>query len=122
MRTHFLAVIGLSLGAIMFSFALTGYTGQFENESPPLVANPPPAASPGSPTDELDRVKERYEDQLMSIEGVVGVGVGTCDTQSCIKVLVLEKSPKLMEAIPKELEGIKVSIEETNQIRILPNR
>lgn len=65
-------------------------------------------------------VKSRYEDQLLGKEGVVGVGIGQTTTgEACIKVYIKERSPKVEEAIHKELEGYKVEIEEVGEIKAL---
>jgi hypothetical protein len=121
MRPHFSAALGIGLGIIVLSFVPSGQARQSETESQTSLGSMAQISSAVSPRDEVNRIKERYEAHLMSIEGVVGVGVGTCDTQSCIKVFVLEKTSELMEAIPKELEGTKVSVEETGHLRTLPS-
>ena len=68
----------------------------------------------------IEDVKRRYDDQLLSKEGVVGVGIGeTTIGEACIKVYIKEKSPKVEKVIPKELEGYKVEIEEVGEIKAL---
>jgi hypothetical protein len=52
----------------------------------------------------------------MSIPGIVGVGLGQCDDQSCIKVLVERETPELAEAVPTDLEGIPVELEEIGSV------
>jgi hypothetical protein len=70
----------------------------------------PPEQSPA------DAVKQRHEAELMSIPGVVGVGVGKCDEQACIKVLVERETPELAAAVPADLEGVPVEVEEIGQV------
>jgi hypothetical protein len=72
--------------------------------------------------DDIVGVKERHEAALMSVPGVVGVGIGDCDGQPCIKVFVKERTPELEGQIPKQLEGFKVDIETTGPIEIQPTR
>ena len=68
----------------------------------------------------IEDVKNRYEDQLLGQEGVVGVGTGkTLTGEMCIKVYIIEKTPKVEGVIPKELEGYKVEIEEVGEIKAL---
>ena len=59
----------------------------------------------------IEAVQKQYESQLMSIPGVVGVGIGECNGQPCLKVFVTKKTPELEQQIPKQLEGFKVDIE-----------
>lgn len=55
--------------------------------------------------------------QLMSLSGVVGVGEGRCDGKPCIRVLVAERSSKLVEQINEIVQGETVEIVETGEIR-----
>lgn len=68
----------------------------------------------------IEQVKERHEDELMAIEGVVGVGIGECEGQPCIKVLLANDSPELEQKIPDQLDGFKVETEVTGPIEALP--
>jgi len=52
----------------------------------------------------------------MRIPGVVGVGVGQCDEQACIKVLVERQTPEVAAVVPTNLEGIRVVLEEIGQV------
>ncbi len=61
---------------------------------------------------------ERHETQIMSIPGVAGMGIGECDEHPCIKVFVEVLTPELKDQIPKDLEGVKVDIEETGPFEI----
>ena len=60
-----------------------------------------------------------HTDRLMDLPGVVGIGHGLCDGQPCIKVMVVKKTPELLEQIPASLEGYRVEVEETGVIRAL---
>jgi hypothetical protein len=83
-----------------------------------LVLAIPACASDRAPPDRsADEVMQRHEADLMSIPGVVGVGVGQCDGKACIKVLVERETPELARTVPEELEGVRVDLEETGQIR-----
>jgi hypothetical protein len=83
-----------------------------------LVLIIPACASDGAPPEpSADEVKQRHEAELMSIPGVVGVGVGQCDGQACIKALVEEETPELARVVPTDLEGIPVELEEIGQVR-----
>src|SRR5262245_12165295 len=65
------------------------------------------------PRSDILAVKERHESQLLSIPNVVGVGVGACNGEPCIKVFVAERTAELERQIPRELEGYRVDIEIT---------
>ncbi len=64
---------------------------------------------------EIVDVKERHETQLMGLEGVVGVGIGGKKRKPNIVVYVKKMSPKLVQTIPKEIEGFEVRIEESGE-------
>jgi hypothetical protein len=66
-------------------------------------------------------VKERNETELLSLSGVVGVGIGECKKKPCIRVFVEKRTPELERRIPKQIEGIDVDVEVTGPIKPLPN-
>ncbi len=68
----------------------------------------------------IEEVLKKYTDNLMSMSGVVGIGQGLCDGEPCIKVFLIRKTQELGEKIPRELEGYKVKIEETDKFRAYP--
>jgi len=61
-----------------------------------------------------------HTERLMSLPGVAGVAQGLCDERPCIKVYVLKKTPELDKKIPRTLEGYELVVEETGEIRALP--
>jgi len=70
----------------------------------------------------IEEVLKDRTDELMSIPGVVGTAQGICNSKPCIKVYVVKKTPELDKKIPENIEGFPVSIEETGEIRPLPER
>ncbi len=68
----------------------------------------------------IEQVKEKYEDELMRISGVAGVGIGECNGAPCIKVYI-EKETLETKNIPNQLEGFKIETEFTGPIEALPN-
>lgn len=68
----------------------------------------------------IEKVREQYESALMTIEGVVGVGIGDCKGKACIKVYVEKESTTLKKQIPKQLGGFKVEPEVLGPIQALP--
>jgi hypothetical protein len=67
----------------------------------------------------IDTVLKQHTDRLTSLPGVVGTAVGECEGKPCIQVLVVKKTPELMNKIPPKLDGFVVVIEETGEIRAL---
>jgi hypothetical protein len=64
-------------------------------------------------------VQKKHQKQIMSLPGVVGIGIGAEDGNPVIKVLVKQKTPELQKKIPTELEGFRVMIEEVGEIKAL---
>lgn len=67
----------------------------------------------------IEQVKAKCESQLLSINGVVGVGIGEELGKPVIKVYVAEKTKSLQEKIPEQIEGYLVSIEATGEFHAL---
>jgi hypothetical protein len=67
----------------------------------------------------IEQVKERYEDDLMGIKGVVGVAIGRCEGNPCIKVYLENDSSTARKQIPAQLNGFKVDTEVTGPFKAL---
>jgi hypothetical protein len=63
-----------------------------------------------------------HTDELMSLPGVVGTGLGLCDNQPCIKVFVTKHSPDLEKKVKAILQGYPVVIQETGRFRTRPGK
>ena len=77
-------------------------------------------SSPMRSSGDIAVVKERQESKLMSIPGVVGVGIGECEAKPCLKVFVTQQTVELERQIPQQVEGYKVDIEATGPIEAQP--
>jgi len=55
-------------------------------------------------------VKRKHEERLMSLPGVVGVGIGRKEGRDCICVYVTDDNPKILAALPRTLEEIPVQV------------
>lgn len=77
-------------------------------------------AGPTVASNDIVTVKEQNEPWLLSLPGVVGVGIGECDGQPCIKVFAMENTPELTRQIPRQIEGYPVEIEVIGPITVLP--
>jgi hypothetical protein len=72
--------------------------------------------SDGGEYEEILEVKNRHEDELMAINGVVGVGIGECNGLPCIVVYLEDDSEELKSRIPEWVEGFPVTTEVTGPI------
>ena len=76
---------------------------------------------------QVEVIRKKYEEKLMLLPNVVGVGIGLKspedenDDQICIKVYVEKKLPKDIlqqnEMIPSELDGIQIDVEEIGRVK-----
>lgn len=65
---------------------------------------------------QIDDVLDKYQDQLMSIAGVVGIGVGANAGQPMLVVMVAALTPEIKAAVPEHLGGFPVQVEVTGEI------
>ena len=66
----------------------------------------------------IDEVIKLYSDRLMTIPGVVGLYQGLDDSgRTCLKVMVVQKSPELEKRIPEWIDSFRVVVEETGEIK-----
>jgi len=68
----------------------------------------------------IEQAKERRETELMAIDGVVGVGIGECEGEPCVKVLLENESSDLKQRIPTQLDGYTVDTEVVGSLEALP--
>jgi hypothetical protein len=99
------------VGAGWLALVLAGCSAQ--KSTPPGDPNVPP------PT--VTEVLARHTPELMTLSGVVGTYEGECDGTPCIKVMVARRDADLERRIPKTLEGYRVEIDVTGEIRALPD-
>jgi hypothetical protein len=61
----------------------------------------------------IEEVKEDWEEKLMTIPGVMGVGIGlTKDRrETCIKIYVNRAASAQVPQIPEQIEGYSVEVE-----------
>lgn len=70
-----------------------------------------------SPPRTIEAVLEEHRDRLLSIPGVVGVGIGMCQDTVCIRVFVSTINEDIVAQIPTSLDGYEVEVEETDEFR-----
>lgn len=87
--------------------------------TPPGGTSAPRPSGPPDPAqvEWANQVKARQEDTLLRIPGVVGTGVGVApDTgEVVIQVYVIRLIDQLRQAVPTQLEGVRVQLIETGQ-------
>jgi hypothetical protein len=69
---------------------------------------------------DLDRaraVKRKYEKRWMSLEGVVGVGIGQTSGGVGIVVSVARRTEQQANRMPSEINGVPIEIRETGEFR-----
>jgi hypothetical protein len=71
-------------------------------------------------TTSIGEIKDRHEMELLSIPGVVGMGISSRFGEPVIVVYLESDSPELAAAVPAELEGFRVITEVTGPIEIQP--
>jgi hypothetical protein len=68
----------------------------------------------------IESVKSKYEDQLMQLPNVTGVGIGQKGGKEVIKVFVTHKVPDSAlqphEVVPKTLEGYETDVEDIGYV------
>lgn len=68
----------------------------------------------------IREVKKRYEQEWLSIEGVVGIGIGTLSDASIgIVISVIKLEEHIKKRIPDQIEDIKIEIRETGEFKAL---
>lgn len=69
------------------------------------------------PTGSIEQVIAAHTDSVMALPGVVGIGIGLCDGEQCITVLLADSSAATRARIPARLGGYRVTTQVTGPIR-----
>jgi hypothetical protein len=69
----------------------------------------------------IEEVLQKHYKSLLSISGVVGIAEGFRDSQTCVVVLVTKRTAEFEMKIPNTLDGYRVVIKETGELRALPD-
>ena len=72
---------------------------------------------PTPDTKPLAQVLQEHADALLQVNGVVGVAEGQSRGKPCILILVASLTPQLRQSLPKSLDGYKVKVQETGELR-----
>ena len=63
-----------------------------------------------------EQVLEHHKEQLMSIPGVEGVGVGGSEAHPEIIIMVRQHRTEMANTLPKQLNGYPVRVEASGEI------
>src|SRR5713101_6063854 len=93
---------------LMIAFALSCRQNMAQNSS-------------SSPKRDINAVLAAHDKELLAIPDVVGVYVGTLEDRRtpCLRVMLARKNPETERKIPHLLEGYRVVVEVTGEIRPL---
>lgn len=64
----------------------------------------------------IDSVLAAHRDSLLALPDVVGVAIGLCEGQRCIKVMLAKANAATSKRIPSRLEGVRVVTEVSGTI------
>ena len=68
----------------------------------------------------IEDVQRKYENRLLGLPNVNGVGIGRRDGKEVIKVFVTRKVPETSlqpgEVIPKALDGFETDVQELGEV------
>jgi len=89
------------------------------SESHAASAQLPPQVNRAA-VDAVRKIKEKHEAKLLSIPGVVGVGIGHSEKtpgQAAIEVYVKDSASAMRSQLPTSLDGVEVKVVETGEIQ-----
>jgi hypothetical protein len=73
----------------------------------------------------IESVRKKYENDLMRLPNVTGVGIGEREGKEVLKVFVTHKVPdselKADEMVPKALNGYEIDVEEIGAVTAQAN-
>ena len=77
----------------------------------------PPLQEVEMPEQTIEEVQEAYTEEWMSFPGVVGIGIGLCEGEPCIRVFLSRPSSEAEDAISARVDGYPVELEVTGEFR-----
>lgn len=66
--------------------------------------------------EQVMEMRDRHEQELVKIQGVVGVGIGQGENGPAISVYVERDTPAIREIIPTSIDGVEVVVEEGDSL------
>jgi hypothetical protein len=68
---------------------------------------------------DIEQANRTLTDSVIDLPGVSGVGIGECEGEPCLVVMVAEKTDELSKLIPSSVDGFPVVVQETGAFRAL---
>lgn len=68
----------------------------------------------------IEEAQRELTPGVMAVPGVVGIAIGLCEDEPCIKVLAARRTPEMDEKIPSAYKGYEVVIDLTGEITAPP--
>jgi len=67
----------------------------------------------------IKEVKAKYQDEIMKIPGVVGIGIGGTEEKMVLTIMVEKRTSDLEKKLPLSLDNYPVIIQETGTFNAL---
>lgn len=107
-RPHRYAHAPLALLGATAVLILTACGGESER-------GPVPPARPAA----IEDVLLAHRDDILAVPGVVGVGIGACSGEPCIKVFAERETEQVLADVPDTLDGYTVVIDVSGSVDAL---
>lgn len=113
-----LSSLGVSMVGVSTSSSTLSATSSLSGGTAMIAQSQLPNQANNKAIEAARKVKERHENDLFNIEGVVGTGIGLSETvpgKVVIEVYVKKPAHEMKGLIPEVLEGTSVEIVETGE-------
>lgn len=114
-----IAMVGATSSANLFNRMIVWVRKFWRVSESQAASQQLPGEADPAAVDAVTRVKERHENRLLGIPGVVGLGVGLSDSvagRPVIEIYVKQATDSLRRTLPASLDGVEVKIVETGEI------
>lgn len=67
----------------------------------------------------IEQANRTLTDSVIDLPGVSGVGIGECEGEPCLVVMVATRTDELLKLIPPTVDGFPVIVQETGEFQAL---
>lgn len=96
------------VGVLVFMLGAAGVTACSDPRRQSPLANRP----------DIEAVRMRHENDLMRIDGVVGLVTGRCGDDACLILMVVHDTDAIRREVPITIEGYVIRVLEAGDVRI----